>query len=184
MGENPRERKVAKVIKKDFFCDCNAVELAEKLVGKIICYRDDGENRKDEDNTPFNIKARIIATKANLNNAGCENDKNKLEGRLCSAGHLYICKDENNKLYIEISAGKEGVPESVTIVAVDIYDNAQDGVKHLYLDEKTSEKINLMESKDVWLENDSADVELKQMPEENPYKFKAEAITYKFMGEA
>ena len=184
MEENPRRRKTANRITKDFYSNCNAVELAKKLVGKIICYKDDGENREDEDKTPFNIKTRITATEANLNNAGCEDDKNKLEGRLCSAGHLYICRDENNKLYIEISACKEGVPESVTIVAVDIYDNAQDGVKHLYLDEKTSEKINLMESKDVWLENDGADVELKQMPEENPYKFKAEAITYKFMGEA
>ena len=152
----------AKRINSRDFYTCNSEELAQKLIGKIICHDIDGEV----------IRFRITETEAY-----CENDTashsckyksgNGVVSQHMIGGVLYVHYD--NKDYpgssFDIVANMEGVAESVLIRGGYNLNNKNESYdskprllgEALKIDYHLLNHTDLTESNIIWIEDDSFD---------------------------
>ncbi len=105
-----------RITDREFF-ERKAEEVAQDLLGKIIC-------RKEDDG--FVIKCRITVTEAYpTNDSVNDNERAKKNGKSTvqslNGGVLYVKKHRDGYRF-DIVAGKEGDSESVLIRGLDAYD--------------------------------------------------------------
>lgn len=134
-----------------------AEELAQWLLGKIICHR------VHDEHGDFTICGRISVTEAyrekdDVTDAVRENGKTN--SQLKSGGHLYVAKENRVKggHRFDIVANQEGVGEGVLIRGIESYEEgpciaawALDIDKHL-------DGIDLLNSNEIWIKSDGVKI--------------------------
>lgn len=144
-----------------------AEQLAQWLLGKIICHRVRDE-RGD-----FTICGRITVTEAyrekdDVTDAVRENGE--INSQYKSGGHLYVKKENRDKdgYRFDIVANEDGIGEGVLIRGIDAYKEgpwmaawALDIDKHL-------DGIDLLYSDEIWIKSDDAKIiQNKPTPRKN-----------------
>ena len=143
---------MAKRITDPAFFTQPAEELAKALLGKVICHKD---------NDDFIIKGRILITEAypyddDATDASLSDSQNS---QYLSGGHIYFCnKRSENYWRFDIVSNKQGVPESVLIRGIDPYGSAPNNALFALGLDKDADGVNLLESTDIWLEDDGVKV--------------------------
>lgn len=145
----------------------SAEELAQWLLGKIICHR------KHYEDGDFTVCGRISTTEAYCKNedvtdATRENGKTISQHK--SGGHLYVKKENRVKdgYRFDIVANEEGIGEGVLIRGIDSYKEgpcyaawALDIDEHL-------DGIDLLNSDEIWIKSDGAEIiQNEPTPREN-----------------
>lgn len=170
-----------RITEREFFT-CEAVELAKKLIGKIICHEDSNGKEK------FAIKARITATEAYRKDDSCldDNRTQKTTSQSLVGGHLHFHNAGNGRRRIDIVANEVGVSESVLIAGVDMYDGPSKTLWILDIDDPQYDGLDLLspDSK-IWVEDDGTIAELnaatqrKNIPDTTPLRFTAKGFKFR-----
>lgn len=170
-----------RITSRDFFT-CDAVELAKKLIGKVICHQDGtGEER-------FVIKARITATEAYHKDDSCldDNRAKKATSQRLAGGHIHFHNAGRGRRRIDIVANKEGVSESVLIAGVDMYDGPSKTLWALDIDDPKYDGLDLIDPEaTIWIEDDGTMVELNEatqrrnIEDSTPLRFTAKMFKFR-----
>ena len=150
-----------RITERDFFT-CEAVELAEKLIGKVICNRVAGKT----------LRFRIIETEAyEKNDTACHSNKYKSGNGVISqnmaGGTLYVHYDNKDKpgSMFDIVANVVGVGEGVLVRGgINLDDpNKKYASKPMCLGEalridyKRLNRVDMTTSDLIWIEDDDFD---------------------------
>lgn len=146
----------AKRITDRSFFTCSAEELAPKLLGKILCHKD---------NDGFVIRCRICVTEA-YPNADVVNDaaraakSGKTTTQLSEGGHIYV-KSSRGSCRFDIVAGQKNDGESVLIRGLDSYAEGPFNASEALNITPTLDGADLLSSdSDIWLEDDGTIAEI------------------------
>lgn len=170
-----------RIVERDFFT-CDAVELAKKLIGKIICHEDSSGKEK------FVIKARITATEAYRKDDSCldDNRTKKMTSQRLAGGHLHFHNAVEGRRRIDIVANEAGVSESVLIAGVDMYDGPSKTLWILDIDDPEYDGIDLLNPKSkIWIEDDGTIAELniatqrKNISDKAPLRFTVKMFKFR-----
>lgn len=150
-----------RITERDFFT-CEAVELAEKLIGKVICNRVAGKI----------LRFRIVETEAyGKNDTACHSNKYKSGNGVVSqnmiGGTLYIHynnKDKPGSMF-DVVANKVGVGEGVLIRGGINLENPNEKYlskpiclgEALKIDYNRLNQVDLATSELIWIEEDGFD---------------------------
>ncbi len=170
-----------RINEREFFT-CEAVELAKKLIGKIICHEDSDEKGK------FVIKARITATEAYRKDDSCldDNRTQKTTSQSLQGGYLHFHNAGNGRRRIDIVANEAGISESVLIAGVDMYDGPSKTLWILDIDDPQYDGLDLLSpNSKIWIEDDGTIAELntatqrKNISDTTPLRFTAKSFKFK-----
>jgi len=150
-----------RITEREFFT-CEAVELAEKLIGKVICNRVAGKI----------LRFRIIETEAyGKNDTACHSNKYKSGNGVVSqnmiGGTLYVHynnKDKPGSMF-DVVANKVGVGEGVLIRGGINLENPNEEYlskpiclgEALKIDYNRLNQVDLATSELIWIEDDGFD---------------------------
>jgi len=142
---------LAKKINDYAFFLQSAEELAPKLLGKIIC-------RKLDDD--FIVRCRINVTEAYcqgelFTDATRAEKQGKKNAQHKKGGHLFV-KSIRGGFRFDIVANEEGIGEGVLIRGIDPYKEGPMIAADALNIDLDFDSINLLESKEIWLEDDGA----------------------------
>ena len=154
---------MAKEIRDPAFFTQPAVELAQALLGKVICHKvHDNPEKPDE---YFIIKGRIIMTEAYpFDDPANDSVRYSIEtSQNLAGGHLYVCHDGGENYWrFDIVSNQVGVSESVLVRGIDPYGSAPNNSLWAMDFDDTHDGIDLITSKDIWLEDDRITITTKE----------------------
>lgn len=134
-----------------------AEELAQWLLGKIICHRVYDEYRN------YTICGRISVTEAycekdDVTDAMRKNGKNNAQHK--SGGHLYVARENRvkNGCRFDIVANKEGIGEGVLIRGIESYEEGPCIAAWSLQIDKHLDGIDLLNSDELWIKSDGAEI--------------------------
>lgn len=150
-----------RITERDFFT-CEAVKLAEKLIGKVICNRVGGKI----------LRFRIVETEAyGKNDTACHSNKYKSGNGVVSqnmiGGTLYVHYNNKDKPggMFDVVANKVGVGEGVLIRGGINLENPNEKYlskpiclgEALKIDYNRLNQVDLVTSELIWIEEDGFD---------------------------
>ncbi len=143
-----------RITNRDFFT-CSAEELASKLLGKILCHKE---------NDGFVIRCRIRVTEAYptddpVNDAVRADKSGKTTTQFGEGGRLYV-KSSRGSCRFDIVAGHDNDRESVLIRGFDSYPEGPFNASEALNITTALDGIDLLSSESgIWLEDDGTIVE-------------------------
>ena len=133
--------------KKDFYIN-SAIELAPKLLGKLLC-------RKINQQI---IKLRIIETEAYYgeSDTACHAHKgrtNRTEVMYEEGGIAYVYLCYGVHYLLNVVTGSKNFPEAVLIRSIEGFNGPGRTTQHLKID-KSLNNLDLVHSNEIWIEDD------------------------------
>lgn len=151
---------MSRITDREFFRQ-EPEKLAKDLIGKVICHK-----IIDKDGKPFIIRERIKTTEAYTEkDESIDNNRSRTPtSQVLDGGHLHHVSYGSNSTRgrMDIVASIEGVAASVLIAELDTYDGPQKSVWAMYIDDKDYDGVDLVSSKELWIEDDGTTAVLKK----------------------
>jgi DNA-3-methyladenine glycosylase len=136
----------------------DAVSLAQRLIGKLLC-------RKIDDKV---IKKRITETEAYLgeSDTACHAHKGKTKRtsvmyKQGGVSYIYLCYGMYNML--NVVSGEKDSPQAVLIRGIEGYNGPGKLTKYLNITRELND-VDLTSSNDIWIEDDNVLLKYKKTP--------------------